>query len=133
MRDFNNDGDMQVEGDFVINDHSQNIVGKQLDNCTSEELFQERPFRQENLQLERSRKVNRAIPHIAFAVVLFIAAAVWALINGKSDLVAFVLGTGSLVVGFATIKGVIEQNAFEIQEQNAIREIKLILKSRREE
>ncbi|MFA5353404.1 MAG: hypothetical protein WC291_04180 [Thermodesulfovibrionales bacterium] len=133
MRDFNNGGDMNVNGDIVINDHSQNTVGKLLVNCTNEELFQERPFRQENLRLERNRKIKGGLPLLAFAVVLFIASAVWGQIAGKSDFVAFVLGIGALVVSFATVKGVMEPNAFEIQEQNVIKEINMILRSRRAE
>jgi len=133
MRDFNNGGDMNVNGDLVINDHASNNAGKLLVHCTTQELLQERPFRQENLRFERRKKIKIALPLLAFAVVIFIASAVWAQTTGKSDLVSFILEIGSLVVGFATIKGVLEPNAFEIQEQNAIQEIQLILKSRRSE
>ncbi|WP_394293999.1 hypothetical protein [Aeromonas rivipollensis] len=133
MRDINNGGDINVNGDLVINDHSQNTVGKLLINCTNEELFQERPFRQENLRLERNRKMKRGALLLSFAVILFIISAVWGYIAGKSDFATLALNIGALVVGFATVKGVMEPNNFEIQEQNAINLINMILKSRRVE
>jgi hypothetical protein len=133
MRDFNNGGDMNVNGDLFINDNSQNKIGDLLINCTSEALRQELPFRQENLQIERTKKIKKTIPFLAFAVMLIIAAAAWAQINGKSDFVAFALGIGAILVTFSTIRGVIEPTEFEVQEKSAIREIKLILKTRRED
>jgi hypothetical protein len=131
LRDFNNSGDMNVNGDLVINDQSQNTIGKPFENCTNEELFQERPFRKENLRHERNRKIKTAIPFLAFAIILFIAAATWGQLAEKPNLVTYILGIGALVVGFATIKGVIEPNEFEIQEQSAVKKINMILKSRR--
>ena len=104
-----------------------------MTSYTSEVLLEERPFRQENLRLERNKKVKIATPFLVGAVILFIVAAAWAQINGKSDFVSFVLGVGSLVVTVASIKNIVEPNPFEIQEENAIREINLILKSRRVE
>jgi hypothetical protein len=134
MRDFNNGGDMNVNGDLVINDHSQNNVGGLLTNCTSEHLIKdERPFRQENLRFERNRKIKNVIPFLTCALILIIVAAVLAHIKGQPNFVSLALGIGSLVVGYAAIKGVLEPNAFEIQEQKAILEINLILKSRRAE
>lgn len=133
MRDFNNGGDMNIHGGLTINDHSQNDIGKPLASYTSEVLREERPFRQENLRLERNKKIKTATPFLVGAVILFIVAAVWAQINGKSDLVSFVLGVGSLVVTVAAIMNIVEPNPFEMQEENAIREINLILKSRRVE
>lgn len=133
MRDFMNSGDMKVNGNLIINDHSQNDVGKLLINCTSDELIQERPFRQENLQLERKRKTKKAFPFLSFAVIIFIIASVWGKICGDPDLISFSLGIASLLIGIASIKYVVEPNAFEIREKFAVREINLILKSRRVE
>jgi len=124
---------MNINGGLIINDHSQNDIGRPLSSYTSEVLLEERPFRLENLRLERNKKIKTAPPFLVGAVILFILAAVWAQINGKSDLVSFVLGVGSLVVTVAAIKNIVEPNPFEIQEENAIREINLILKSRRVE
>jgi hypothetical protein len=133
MRDFNNGGDMNVNGDLFINDNSRHKVGDLLVNCTSEALRQELPFRQEILQIERAKKIKKTIPFLAVAVMLIIAAAVGAQINGKSDFVAFALGIGALLVTISTIRGVVEPTEFEVQEKNAIREITLILKTRRED
>ncbi|MBE2889717.1 DUF6106 family protein [Geobacter anodireducens] len=134
MRDFSNGGDMNVNGDLIINDHSQNEVGKPLIQCTSEYLIkEERPFRQENLRLEKHRKIKNSMPVLTAAVIVIIGSAVWAHIKGDTNLVTLVVGIGALLVGCAAIKGIVEPNQFEIQEQNAIREINNILKSRRAE
>ncbi|MDP3589608.1 MAG: hypothetical protein Q8R54_03615 [Methylobacter sp.] len=121
---------MNIGGDLNIIDNSQN-EHKLLIHCSTEELLQERPFRQENLRLETKRKFKCLIPHLGFAAVLFLVAAIWAQINGKSDLVAFVFGASSLIVSFVSVRAILESNAFELQEQVAIHEINMILKSRR--
>lgn len=132
MRDFNNGGDLNVSGDLIVGDRSENI-GKLLVNCTNEELLQERPFRKENLRLERNRKLKAVIPILGTAVIMFIGSALWSTFNGKSDMASVFLGIGSLIVGYAALKGVAEPNDFEHQEREALREIRLILKSRRVE
>jgi hypothetical protein len=131
MRDFLNNGEMNVDGNFIINDNSENEVSKLLINCTTEELLEERPFRQENLYLERKRKIKNSFPALLTAICCFIAAAILGLINGKPDIVSFFLGLGSIVTGLASVEGILKPNDFEIHEQSAIHQINLILKSRR--
>ncbi len=132
MRDFNNDGQINVQGDFNVADHSQN-EHKLLIHCSSEVLLQERPFRQENIRLEQARKVKRLKPFYALSVTLFCAAAGWATFNGKADLASFTLGVASLFLGYQSLKATIEPNAFQIEEQNAVNEINKLLKQRRVE
>lgn len=132
MRDFNNGGDLNVGGDLHITDNSSN-EHKLLIHCATEELLLERPFRQGNLRLEFKRKLNRTLPFIGLAVLTFLGTAIWAQINGKIDLVAFAVGVGSLLVGYASLQATLEPNAFELQERAAIEEINMILKSRRVE
>lgn len=57
MRDFNNGGDINVNGDFNVTDNSHN-EHKLLMHCSSEELIEERPFRQENIRIEQSKKLS---------------------------------------------------------------------------
>lgn len=132
MRDFNNDGQINVQGDLNVTDHSQN-EHKLLIHCSSDELLQERPFRQENIRLEQARKVKRLKPLYSLSVAFFCAAAGWATFKGKADLATLILGVASLFLGFQSLKATIDPNAFQIEEQNAVNEINKLLKQRRVE
>lgn len=132
MRDFNNDGDINVHGDFNVTDNSHN-EHKLLIHCTSETLLQERPFRQENIRLEQARKVQRLKPFYALSLLLFVAAAIWAAFNGKTDFVTILMGAASLFLGLQTLKFTVEPNVFQVEEQNAVHEINKLLKQRRVE
>lgn len=132
MRDFNNDGQINVHGDFNIADNSH-TEHKLLINCTNEELLRDRPFRQENIRLEQDRKVKRLKPLYALSIFLFVTAAAWATINGKPDLAQFLIGGASLFLGYQSLKATVEPNAFQIEEQDAINEASKLLKQRRVE
>ena len=132
MRDFNNDGQINVQGDFNVTDNSQD-EHKLLIHCSSEVLLQELPFRKENIRLEQGRKVKRLKPFYALSVALFCAAAGWATFNGKAYLAAFILGGASLFLGYQSLKATIEPNAFQVEEQDAVNEINKLLKQRRVE
>lgn len=132
LRDFNNDGEINVQGDFNITDNSHS-EHKLLIHCSSEVLLQERPFRQENIRLEQARKIKRLKPLYALSLVLAVAAAVWATINGKTDFATIIMGGASLFVGYQSLMATINPNAFQIEEQNAVNEINKILKQRRVE
>lgn len=132
MRDFNNDGQINVQGDFNVTDNSRS-QHKLLIHCSSEELLQERPFRQDNIRLEQARKIKRLKPFYALSAVLFFAAAGWATFNGKTDLTSFILGGASIFLGYQSLKATIEPNAFQVEEQNAVIEINKLLKQRRVE
>lgn len=132
MRDFNNDGDINVHGDFNVTDNSHN-EHKLLIHCTSERLLQERPFRQENIRLEQARKVQRLKPFYGLSLLLFVAAAIWAAFNGKSDFVTIIMGAASLFLALQTLRLTVEPNAFQLEEQNAVNEINKLLKQRRVE
>ena len=61
MRDFNNSGDIHVNGDLNVGDHAKNEF-KLYINCTNEELIADRPFRKGNIKIEQKRKIKRLIP-----------------------------------------------------------------------
>lgn len=130
MRDIFTGGNVHVAGNVNITDNSHQ-EHKLLVQCSNEELMHERPFRQENIRLEGQRKVGRLLPFIGVAILLFVVASAWAQLNGKVDLVAFISGLGSMILGAASIKAAVTPNAFERQERHALREIDLILRSRR--
>ncbi len=132
MRDFKNTGDISVGGDLNVTDNSHN-EHKLLMHCTSEELLQERPFRKENIKIEQKKKVKRLKPFYALSLILFIAAALWAAYQGKTDLVSILMGAASLFLGFQSLKATLERNSFQVEEQNAVSEINKLLKQRRVE
>jgi hypothetical protein len=132
LQNFNNDGQINVHGDFNVTDNSR-TEHKLLINCSSEELLQDRPFRLGNIRLEQARKIKRLQPLYALSVVLLVAAAGWATINGKPDLAALVTGGASLFVGYLSLNATLEPNSFQIEEQNAANEASKLLKQRRVE
>lgn len=132
MRDFNNDGEINIQGDFNVTDNSHS-EHKLLIHCTSDVLLQERPFRQENIRLEQARKIKRLKPFYALTLILAVAAATWATVNGKADFVTVIMGGAALFVGYQSLKAAIEPNAFQVEEQNAVNEINKLLKQRRVE
>ncbi|MCP8900375.1 hypothetical protein [Gilvimarinus xylanilyticus] len=132
MRDFNNNGGINVKGDFNVTDNSHN-EHKLLIHCSNEELLRERPFRQENIKIEQGRKVKRLKPFYAVALILLLAAAAWGAWEGKTNLVSILLGAGSFLIGFQSIRATFEPNPFQIEERNAVNEINKILKQRRAE
>lgn len=132
MRDFSNNGEINVEGDFNVTDNSHN-EHKLLIHCSSDELLQERPFRRENIEIEQGRKVKRLKPFYALTLILVVAAAGWAAWKGHTDLISVLLGGASLFIGFQSFRATVEPNAFQIEEQNAVNEISKILKQRRVE
>ncbi|KIE19302.1 hypothetical protein SE23_17710 [Vibrio sinaloensis] len=132
MRDFNNDGEINVQGDFNVTDNSHN-EHKLLIHCSSEELLSERPFRRENIKIEQKRKVKRLRPFYLLTVILIFATAFWAMYQGKTDLITILMGLASAFIGFNSLRATVEPNSFQREEQQAIAEINKILKQRRVE
>lgn len=132
MRDFNNSGGINVEGDFNVTDNSHN-EHKLLISCSNEELLRERPFRQENIKIEQTRKIKRLKGFYALALILLLAAAGLGALEGEANLVSVLLGAGSFLIGFQSIRATLEPNSFQVEEQNVVNEIGKILKQRRAE
>ncbi|MBF4400286.1 hypothetical protein EAY31_21495 [Vibrio anguillarum] len=129
---FNNDGEINVQGDFNVIDNSHN-EHKLLIHCSSEELLSERPFRRENIKIEQKRKVKRLRPFYLLTVILIFATAFWAMYQGKTDLITILMGLASAFIGFNSLRATVEPNSFQREEQQAIAEINKILKQRRVE
>ena len=132
MRDFNNDGDINVKGDFNITDNSQ-TEHKLYIHCTNEELLADRPFRAENIKIEQKNKVQRLKPFYALTILSAFAAAIWAMYQGKTDLITILIGAVSAFLGYQSLRATSEPNAFQREEQDAVNEIAKILKQRRVE
>ena len=132
LRDFNNGGDINVNGDFNVYDNSKSEF-KLYIHCTNEELLTDRPFRAENIKIEQRKKIQRLKPFYALAVLLAFAAAIWAMYNGKTDLITILMGAVSAFLGYQSLIATIEPNTFQKEEQAAVNEISKILKQRRVE
>lgn len=132
MRDFNNEGEINVQGDFNVTDNSHQ-EHKLYIHCSNEELLADRPFRAENIKIEQKKKIRRLKPFYGLTVLLAFAAAIWAMYQGKTDLITILMGGASAFLGFQSLKATVEPNAFQIEEQNAVNEIIKILKQRRVE
>lgn len=132
LRDFNNGGDINVNGDFNVNDNSISEF-KLYIHCTNEELLADRPFRAENIKIEQRKKIQRLKPFYALTVLLTFAAAIWAMYNGKTDLITILMGAVSAFLGYQSLIATIEPNTFQKEEQAAVNEISKILKQRRVE
>lgn len=132
MRDFNNGGDINVNGNLNVGDNSENEF-KLYIHCTNQELIADRPFRAENIKIEQRKKIKRLKPLYALTVLLAFAAAIWAMYNGKTDLITILMGGVSAFLGYQSLIATIEPNAFQKEEQAAVNEINKILKQRRVE
>lgn len=132
MRDFNNGGDINVKGDFNVNDYSKNDF-KLYIHCTNEELLADRPFRAENIKIEQRKKVQRLKPFYVLTILLAFSAAIWAMYNGKTDLITILMGSVSAFIGYQSWSATFEPNEFQKEEQAAVNEISKILKQRRVE
>lgn len=132
MRDFNNGGDVNVNGNLNIGDNAKNEF-KLYIHCTNEELIADRPFRAGNIKIEQRRKVNSLKPRYALTVLLAFAAAIWAMYQGKTDLITILMGGVSAFLGYQSLIATIEHNEFQKEEQAAVNEINKILKQRRVE
>jgi hypothetical protein len=132
LRDFNNEGEINVQGDFNVTDNSH-IVHKLYIHCSNEELLADRPFRAENIKIEQRKKVDRLKPLYGFSLFLIFGAAIWALFQGKTDLISILMGGASAITGYGSLKATFEPNAFQLEELAAVNEISKILKQRRVE
>lgn len=129
MRDIKAGRDINVDGQLIINDNSQQEY-KLLIHCTNEELLDEEPHRKQNLAHERKAKLNRFLGFIALAALLVCCAAVWYWFNGKMDAFALVSGVAGLMLGFASLKIWEHPTEFEQRQIDALREIHMILRER---
>jgi hypothetical protein len=132
MRDFNNHGDINVNGDLNVGDNNKNEF-KLYIHCTNEELIADRPFRAENIKIEQQKKIKRLKPFYITTVLLAFVTAAWAMHHGMSNLITILMGGVSAFLGYHSLIATLEPNAFQKEEQAAVNEISKILKQRRVE
>lgn len=128
MRDINAGRDIKVDGDFVVNDNSQQY--KLLIHCSNEELLAEEPSRRQQLKDERKAKLNKFLAFIAVAATLIFVSGVWQWFNGKMDAFALITGAAGFMVGLASLKVFERQTEFEQRQIAALNEINMLLRER---
>ena len=73
------------------------------------------------------------MPLYGMALILVFVAAIWAMLQGKSDLVTILVGGAGVFIGYKSLEATFEPNSFQTEEQDAVYEITKILKQRRAE
>ena len=129
MRDFNSgNGDIHVGRDVTIYDESHNVHYSQY---TNEVLFKELPFRKGNFKIEQKEKVGKLFKVTIVGVVLILGACGWAYFQGNANLLVLGIGGLGAFTSLTSIKFMIEPNEFQRAEQQAVKDILYVLKSRR--
>lgn len=128
MRDINAGRDINVKGDFVVNDSSQQY--KLLIHCSNEELLAEEPYRRQHLADERKAKTNRFLRFIAIAASFIFIAGIWFWFKGNMDFFSFAIGAAGFLVGLAGLKIYERPTEFELRQIAALAEINLLLRER---
>lgn len=128
MRDLKAGRDINVDGDFIINDNSQNH--KLLMHCSNDELLAEEPLRRQRLSEERAVKFNRFLSFIAVAASLLFVAGVWGWFHGKMDFFSLTVGGAGFMVGVASLKIYERPTVFEQRQLAALAEINMLLRER---
>ena len=64
---FENSGHISAGRDFIITDNSQSF--KLLNQCTNEELLEEREFRKDRLKIERKKKGKRFLVSLSITMI----------------------------------------------------------------
>ena len=128
MRDVNAGRDINVDGDFVVHDNSQQH--KLLIHCTMEELFSEEPIRRQNLKEERRIKLNRFLSFIAFVAFIGFSAGVWYWFQGKVDMFSLLTGGAAFMLGLISFTNFERPTVFEQRQLLALAEINILLRER---
>ena len=98
MNNFNNGRDINVNGNFIINDNSSNNIHKPLNQCTKEELLEEYNHRQNLLNEEiKYKKIKSFKKAISLFVILIIFLGFHFFYFGQKDLSQLVVAVASFI------------------------------------
>jgi hypothetical protein len=128
LRDFHAGGDINVNGDVNITDNSQQY--KPLNQCTNEELYEERQHRKYVLKKERQSKLNRLGLVWVVLGVLLASVGLYLFFIGQRDYCFLSLGIGGVLGLFATSKVIETPTVFEERQIATLNEIKNVLRER---
>lgn len=131
MRDFNNNGQINIQqGSINISDNNSENY-KLLIYCSNEELINEKPFRIGNIKLEQKRKIKKLIPMYFICACMLIVSLYYIYFTQDKEIPSLIFGAGSFFIGYRALIETIAQNEFQKEEQEAINEIDKLLKQRR--
>jgi hypothetical protein len=128
LRDFKAGRDINVSGDLVVTDQSQE--SKPLARCSNQELFEEEKHRKDLLASERSDRSKKSLTFMAIAALMFFGAALWYWVHGKIDVFSLLGGGASIILALATIRFGDEPTPFEVRQLAALEEIHMLLRER---
>ena len=128
MRDFKAGRDINVDGDVLIVDRSQEP--KLLAQCSNQELLDEETHRKSLLSRERTDRSTKSLKFFAVAALLFLGAALWYWVHGKMDAFSLLSGGASIILALATVRFGDEPTSFETRQLDALAEIHTLLRER---
>ena len=130
MRDLNVGRDINVQGNMIIQDQSQEH--KLLIHCTNEELNNEEIYRKQNLKQEKQAKFKKLMFSLCLVGVLFLMAAILYWFKGNMNMYSLLLGASSFFIGIQSINFFEKPTQFEQRQMEALNEINMILRERRQ-
>lgn len=126
MRDVN--GDWHVTGNVTLNDHS--VVGRPLNQLTSEELAAEQDFRRERVRVERKPRLRLMAVLGVIAALLLCAVGVLVMVQGEVSVAAVIVAVAAVLIGAAGVKFTASPWSFEQEHVDACREIRRLQRLR---
>lgn len=131
MRDFKANGDINVNGDIVINDYSSQ-QHKPLVQCNVEELENEQAHRFKLLKDEKKRKRNESFGYVKFSFFVGIALSLWFLLAGESNIAMYIVGIVGVIIPLFAAKSTSEETTeFELRQLEVLKEIEYLLRERK--
>ncbi len=133
MNNFNNGRDINVNGNFIINDNSSNNIHKPLNQCTKEELLEEYNHRQNLLNEEiKDKKIKSFKKAISLFVILIIFLGFHFFYFGQKDLSQLVVAVASFIAPIILYFSSIDiQSEFEKRQLIVLKEINYLYKERK--
>ncbi len=133
MNNFNNGRDINVNGNFIINDNSSNNIHKPLNQCTKEELLEEYNHRQNLLNEEiKYKKIKSFKKAISLFVILIIFLGFHFFYFGQKDLSQLVVAVASFIAPIILYFSSIDiQSEFEKRQLIVLKEINYLYKERK--
>ena len=133
MNNFNNGRDINVNGNFIINDNSSNNIHKPLNQCTKEELLEEYNHRQNLLNEEiKDKKIKSFKKTISLFVILIIFLGFHFFYFGQKDLSQLVVAVASFIAPIILYFSSIDiQSEFEKRQLIVLKEINYLYKERK--
>lgn len=130
MNDLNNGRDINVNGNFIINDNSKNI-NKSFEECTNEELreeYQHRTNLLENEVKEKKSKYKKISIYFSICIIILFS---WQFHNTNYQVFSFLIAIGGLVIPtIIYFSNTEKQTEFEVRQIHKINEIIHLLKER---